>query len=263
MGFLKELGEGAGWLIGNATGGIIKGVGELTDSDFIRDIGDGVKNSTEFAGKQLGNVAEGVWNVGSGIVTKDDYKIDHGFDDLGEGIGNTAKAIGQGISSTVNNIGDVAGGLKAGDSDRALYGAKQLGKTALIATLGVTVLDIADVVDVNGNEGGFDNGNNGDNLATSEIAKANGFDGGSNDVSTSTSAFERMMDINQNSAGNIDYVQADNSNSHSVEPHWRTLSNGDTIWVDGDGDTSVNQSIEEGGGWTQSNPNYRIPTEQA
>lgn len=263
MGFLKGVGEGAGWLVGNVTGGIIKGVGELTNSDFIKDVGDGVKNSTEFAGKQLGNVAEGVWNVGSGIVTKDDYKIDQGFNDLGTGIGNTAKAVGQGISSTVNSIGDVAGGLKAGDSDRALYGAKQLGKTALIATLGVSVLDITDVADVNGNEGSFDNGNNGSNIGTSGMANADGFDDGNNSTSTTSLTVETAMDNNKNSEGNIDYTQVDNPNSHSVEPHWRTLPNGNTIWVDGDGDTSVNQTIEEGGGWNQSNPNYRILADKA
>ncbi|MBD8033134.1 hypothetical protein [Solibacillus merdavium] len=224
MGFLKDLGEGAGWLVGNVTGGIIKGVGELTNSDFIQEVGEGVKNSTEFVGKQLGNVAEGAWNVGSGIVTKDDYKIDQGFDDLGEGVGNTAKAIGQGISVTVNNIGDVAGGLMDGDSNRSLEGAKQLGKTALIATLGVSVLDMANVVDVNGNEG---------------------------------------VNIAQESDVKVDHIQVENTNSHTVEPHWRTLPSGETIWVDGDGNTDVNLSAQDGGGWSQSNPDYRIPTDKA
>lgn len=238
MGFLKDVGEGVGWLIGNVTGGIIKGVGELTNSDFIQDIGDGVKNSTEFAGKQLGNVAEGVWNVGSGLITQDDYKIDQGFDDLGEGIGNTAKAVGQSISATVSNIGDVAGGLIDGNSDRALEGAKQLGKTALIATLGVSVLDTADIVDVNGNESGFDGDNNNGYINPGGIA---------------------MEESNEG----VDYFQVDNSNSHSVDPYWRTLPDGREIWVDGDGDTSVDRSVEEGGGWTQSNPNYRIPVDKA
>lgn len=248
MGFLKSFGEGAGWLIGNVTGGIIKGVGELTDSDFVRDVGDGVKNSTEFVGKQLGNVAEGVWNVGSGIVTQDDYKIDQGFEDLGEGIGNTAKAVGQGISVTVNNIGDVAGGLMDGDSERALEGAKQIGKTALIATLGVSILDVADIVDVNGNEGG--------NMGTIEVANNNSF----------TEVYPNPINTEigmQDSAVNVDYIQVENPNSHSVEPHWRTLSNGETIWIDGDGDSNVNLSVEEGGGWSQSNPDYRILTEKA
>lgn len=71
------------------------------------------------------------------------------------------------------------------------------------------------------------------------------------------------MEYNGNNEGNVDAVEIDNPNSHYVEPHWRTLPNGDIIWVDGDGNTSIDQSVEEGGGWNQSNPNYRIPTDKA
>ena len=159
MGFLKDLGQGAGWLVGGVTGGIIKGVGEVTGSKFIQEVGDGVKNSTEFLGQQLGNVAEGAWNVGSGLVTKDDQKIDQGFGDLGEGVTNTAKAVGQGISSTVKNVGDVAGGLMEDDDTRWKQGLRDVGKTVAIGALGVSILDVADVIDINGNEGGIE-GNN-------------------------------------------------------------------------------------------------------
>lgn len=242
MGFLKDLGEGAGWLIGNVTGGIIKGVGELTNSDFIKDVGDGVKSSTEFAGKQLGNIVEGVWNVGSGLITDDEYKIDQGFDDLGEGVGNTAKSLVQGISATVNNIGDVAGGLIDGNSERALVGAKNLGKTALIATLGISVLDMIDVVDV------IDLDAHHDGLAIG--------DGDSGDHGH----YAQMDNHDQQSMNNL---EVDNPNQHHVDPYWRTLPDGREIWVDGDGDTSVNLSADEGGGWTQSNPDYQVSTNKA
>jgi len=39
-----------------------------------------------------------------------------------------------------------------------------------------------------------------------------------------------------------------------VEPHWRILPDGTQIWVDGDGDTSVHTD----GGWTQTNPDFRV-----
>ncbi|MEK3976219.1 hypothetical protein [Psychrobacillus sp. FSL K6-1267] len=107
---------------------------------------------------------------------------------------------------------------------------------------------MADIVDVNGNEGG--------NIGTGEVGNNRSFNGGY----PSPVNAEIVM---QDSEVNVDYIQVDNPNSHSVEPHWRTLSNGETIWVDGDGDTNVNQSAEEGGGWSQSNPDYRILTEKA
>ena len=42
--------------------------------------------------------------------------------------------------------------------------------------------------------------------------------------------------------------------SHFVEPHARILPDGTEIWIDGDGDTSVNLTVEEGGGYYRSNP---------
>jgi hypothetical protein len=44
------------------------------------------------------------------------------------------------------------------------------------------------------------------------------------------------------------------STVHHVEPHWRTLENGQQIWVDGDGDSSTNLTEEQGGGFFRSNP---------
>lgn len=55
--------------------------------------------------------------------------------------------------------------------------------------------------------------------------------------------------IDQSSIG----IEGYNGN-HFIEPHSRTLSDGNVIWVDGDGDTSINRTVEEGGGYLRSNP---------
>ncbi|WP_226675703.1 hypothetical protein [Rossellomorea aquimaris] len=241
MGFLKSLGKGAGELVGGVTGGVIKGVGELTGSNFIKEVGDGVKQSTEFAGKQLGNVAEGVWNVGSGMVSKDDSKIDRGFSDIGDGVSSTAKAVGQGIHSTAKSVGNVAGGIMDGDEDRWKKGLRNVGKTVAVGALGVSILDVADVVDINGNEGGLDTGNVAiDNQPTSS-------------VTASTEG---------------EYIAVENPNDHGVAPHWvdgYDRADGTYVegyWRDGDGDTSVDRTVEEGGGYSQSNPDYRVEVDK-
>jgi hypothetical protein len=64
---------------------------------------------------------------------------------------------------------------------------------------------------------------------------------------------------NIGSDADYDYDEGDRDEeskdgTHFVRPHERTLQNGETIWVDGDGDTSVDLDVEEGGGWYQSNP---------
>lgn len=51
-----------------------------------------------------------------------------------------------------------------------------------------------------------------------------------------------------------------NDEEHFVNPHWvdeYERSDGtqvDGYWRDGDGDTSVDRGVEEGGGWMQGNP---------
>jgi hypothetical protein len=63
--------------------------------------------------------------------------------------------------------------------------------------------------------------------------------------------FNYSQDYNQNNS------PSDHSNPNGIDfvkPHWRTLPDGSKIWVDGDGVTSVNRSVEEGGGWWRRNP---------
>lgn len=58
-------------------------------------------------------------------------------------------------------------------------------------------------------------------------------------------------DADDSLADNDDFIE--NPNIHHVTPHTRTLADGRTIWVDGDGDTSVDTFD----GWIQTNPNYK------
>ncbi|MCM3003258.1 hypothetical protein [Priestia koreensis] len=88
----------------------------------------------------------------------------------------------------------------------------------------MSILDVVDVIDVNGNEGGGDANHSSENMAAET---------------------------------DNEYIQEDNPNSHNVHPYERTLASGEKIWVDGDGNTSVDLTSKEGGGWTQSNPDYR------
>ena len=56
-------------------------------------------------------------------------------------------------------------------------------------------------------------------------------------------------------ATDAEYATEENPNTHHVTPHERTLPDGRTIWIDGDGDSRVDTQ----GGWEQHNPDYRIP----
>ncbi len=61
------------------------------------------------------------------------------------------------------------------------------------------------------------------------------------------------FDFDNDDFDDLDERTVENPNTHYVTPHERVLPSGRTIWVDGDGDTSV----DLGRGWYQTNPNYK------
>ncbi|MBU8881201.1 hypothetical protein BGM26_19950 [Bacillus sp. FJAT-29790] len=229
MSFLKELGSFVGQVAGDVVGGTVKVVGEVTGSKLIEEIGDGVKQASYFAGDKLGEAASGTWDIASGIITQDEAKLDEGLGDIGKAVGDTAKAAGHAVCNVVDNGSNVLGGLLDGDSDRIVEGTKGLVKVGAVGALSFGVIDLIDGVD----HSVLENGDSG-------MAAV--------DHSLPTSSDTSLV------ASESDVTLVENPNTHHVEPHWRTLSDGTKIWVDGDGDTSIN-TYE---GWEQSNPDYRI-----
>ncbi|NRF94564.1 hypothetical protein HQN89_27045 [Paenibacillus frigoriresistens] len=229
MGFLKELGSFIGDVAGTVVGGTVKAVGEITGVEFLEEIGDGVKKASSIAGETLGKVASGAWDVGAGIITQDEQQLEEGFSDIGSAVSSTAKGIGNTIVNVAENGGKVIEGIFTGDGEEFMQGAKGLIKTAAISTLAIGVVDFIEGVD------GTD------------------VDIAADDVDELPHHLASTTTVDPN-ADTIDIPD-----THHVEPHWRHLADGRTIWVDGDGDTSVNTS----GGWDQHNPNYQVGHEPA
>lgn len=219
MGFLKGLGSFVGELTGEVVGGAVNLVGEITGSEFIEEIGDGIKKASAFAGDKIGEAASGTWDIAAGIITQDETQLNAGFDDIGQAVGDTAKAVGNTVCNVVENGTNVVGGLMDGDSDRLKDGTKGLVKFGVIGALSFGVIDLVD-----------------------------GIEG---DVPTDSPDYAANF---PSADASSDTTLVDNPNNHHVEPHWRTLPSGEQIWVDGDGDTSINTTE----GWTQSNPDYRV-----
>lgn len=213
MSFLKELGSLVGAVTGGVVGGAVNIVGEVTGSQFIEEIGDGIKNASSFAGDKLGEVASGTWDVAAGIITQDEYQLNEGINDLGQATGDTVKAIGHSVCNVVENGSNVVGGLMDGDTDRLQEGAKGLIKFGAVGALSFGMVDLVNGIDA-----------------------------------------EAPTDTTAVADSSADATLVENPNEHHVEPHWRVLPSGEQIWVDGDGDTSVNTTE----GWTQSNPDYHV-----
>lgn len=210
MSFLKGLGKGLGEATGSIMGGAIKGVGEITGSQFIKEVGEGVDKSMQHTGKLLGDVADGVVDVADGLLCKDSELFEKGVGNLGSTVTTFGSQVVQSAGMVLEQGFSTVDYLAGGDYEQAKNSAKNLAKIGAVSLLAVGVVEVIDGLDT------------------------------------------PSLDFHDNSDG---YIEVENHNTHEVSPHERTLADGRTIWVDGDGDTSIDRST----GWVQTNPNYRIP----
>jgi len=148
MGILKGLGNIAGDVVGGVLGGTVRVVGEITGSKFIKEIGDGVENATKFAGKTVGEISSGVWDVGAGIIKQNEKQLNEGLSDIGGAVSSTAKGVGHMVVNVVDNGTDVVKGIANSDSDLIKSGAKGLIFTAAVGVIAVGIIDVVGGPDV-------------------------------------------------------------------------------------------------------------------
>jgi len=224
MGFIKDLGSFAGKLAGGVVGGAIEIVGEVTNSDFIKDVGKGVNQVSSKSGELLGNLVEGTVDTVTGIISDDDYLKNKGKTQFFDAAVDTITGVANGVVTVGKKGIDTAGAILDGDTEKAIECGKDFAKIAAVSVLSIGVIDVIDGLD------GLDILDGTDQMAISD-----------------------GIDMSDTVDADFDDVGVENLNMHSVTPHWRTLSDGGEIWVDGDGDTSVNT----GDGWMQHNPDYK------
>ncbi|WP_339276367.1 hypothetical protein MKY59_05120 [Paenibacillus sp. FSL W8-0426] len=233
MSFLKDLGQFAGKVTGRVLGGSVRVVGEVTGSQYIKEVGNGVEKATVHTGRTVGDLASGVYDVAKGVITNDGATVDHGLNDIGGAVSDTAKGVVASAKYVYNNGKDVVTGIKDEDMDRVKHGAKGLVTAAAVSVIAVGILDVADGADGIG-----------------EIAAESDPSHAAPIEHTTATA-----NVEQTGAASIE-----NPNTHHVEPHYvEGYERADGTHVegyyrDGDGDTSVNRP---NGGYEQHNPDYK------
>ncbi|TXC78494.1 DUF3892 domain-containing protein [Metabacillus litoralis] len=237
MGLLRDLGKFAGKATGTVIGGAINVVGDVTGSKFINEVGDGVKKASEFAGDTVGQIADGAWNTASGLIQDDKHKMDQGLNDMGDSVGRTAKGVYHTAKNTYGSGKTAYEGFRDGDDIKVKQGLRDIGKTVAISTLAVGMVDLVD-----------------------------GADGG--DPASST---QNMADAGTEGVSNVQYAEThvaqtevasttetpEQPGTHQVQPHWVEGHWRDGVWIegywrDGDGNTAVNLSEEDGGGYLRT-----------
>ncbi|WP_110113070.1 HNH endonuclease [Bacillus sp. CGMCC 1.16541] len=155
MGLFRSIGKCTGKVTGTVIGEGVKLVGKGVKSPWIAEVGDGIKQASTIALDNAGQFIDGAVKGTYGAIKKDETMMQDGFSDLKDSTERTLKGLGQTVSYTIKNAGTTYEGLKSGDKERALQGAKNIGKVAAVSALAVGVVDFvdgADVVDAEGVE---------------------------------------------------------------------------------------------------------------
>lgn len=221
MGLIKSVTGAVAKVAAEVVGGAIEVVGEVTNSNFIKDVGKGVNKATVKTGEIVGNLADGTYDAIGGLITDDKQQAKRGYEEIFGTVQDTATTIGKGIVHVSEKGVETVQAIREGDTDKAIEAGKELAKVAAVGVLSVGVIDIVEGAD------GIADGVGSDSIAQAANTEAT----------------------------DVEYTMEENPNIHHVTPHERVLPDGRTIWVDGDGNTSVDTQ----GGWEQHNPDYRTP----
>jgi len=217
MGFLKDLGKFAGKVVGGTIGGAVTLVGEVVGSEILQDAGKAACAITSHTGEVIGSLAEGAVTCAGGVLSRDEQKVKAGAGEMFNTAAETVVGMGRGVVGMVSLGAEGVEALIDADTEKAIKIGKTFVKAGIAGACSFGILDIIDGVP----------------------------DG-------------VPLDFNHNGVcdlfekGTTGFIE--NPNMHHVNPHWRTLSDGRKIWVDGDG-TSAVDSFD---GWYQTNPNFRI-----
>lgn len=142
-----------GKIAGAVMGEPVKFVGKKVKSEFVQNVGSGIKHVTANTGEVLGGLGQGTWDTAAGLVRKDKDQHRTGLNELGKTATHTAKGMGRSLKYTYGNGKDIVLGAVHKDKDRMVHGAKRLGETVAIGTLSIGVLDVVGVIDVDGHDG--------------------------------------------------------------------------------------------------------------
>lgn len=218
MGFFKELGNLVGTVTGAVIGGAVTVVGEVTDCELIKDIGEGVFRSSVAAGQLVGQAADGATGIVGGIISQDENSINKGFEELGDATGKTIVGVVSGVGNVAKNTLNVVEGLVEGDEEKVMNAGKTLVKVAAISALAVGIADYLDIIGT--------------------------------DCIDGTDVVDCDIDLDTDEV----------NGNHFVEPHYvdSYMRNDGTFvegyWRDGDGNTGINLTANNGGGYMRSNP---------
>lgn len=220
MGFLKFAGTGVGLVFGVVVGVPVSIVGNMVGSKFVEEIGEGVMKASVKSGELAGGFADGAIKTAAGLAVDNKTWQRDGCSEMGATLTETAVGVGSSLVKTFISGCEVIDGAIHGDMKLVKTGGASIVKTVAIGALALGVLDIIDApahaVDID----------------ISDVA-----DDHPTAIADATDAPPII----------------ENTGDHYVTPHLRQFADGETTWVDGDGDATTDTNA----GWYQRNPTHK------
>lgn len=210
---------------------------------FLKDLGS-------IAGHVAGGVVGGTIEL-VGEVTNSKF-----IKDVGVGVYHSTARTGEIVGSLASGSYDAIGGLITRDTRQSSQGLDEIVQTvedtALhigkgVASLAGKGIDTVGAVIDGDTDKVLEMGKD-----FAKIAAVGIFSVGIIDFADGIDSIDTDLDADID--GLDEHASIDNPNTHHVTPHTRILSDGTEIWVDGDGNTSVD-TFE---GWDQHNPDYQV-----
>lgn len=148
MGFIKDLGSFAGKLAGGVVGGTVELVGEVTKSNFIKEVGQGVYKASSKSGELLGRMAEGTVDTVVGAISNDTKLANKGKKQFVDAASDTIKGTIYGTVNVVKKGIDTTSAILDGDKEKTVECVKDIVKIVAIGALSISVIEAIDCLDV-------------------------------------------------------------------------------------------------------------------
>ncbi|XQY90003.1 hypothetical protein ACNRWW_10610 [Metabacillus sp. HB246100] len=155
-------------------------------------------------------------------------------------IGRTAKGVYQTAKATYNSGKSTYEGYREGDDSKVRQGLRDIGKTVAVGALAVGVVDLIDGADGS------------DTVTDHHHMAGGGTDGETNAQHHQSHELKGEEPLTHPGTHHVE--------PHYVDGHWRDGVWIDGYWRDGDGDTSINLSKEEGGGYFRADADENSTT---
>lgn len=216
MGKGKKFGAIVGGIAGNIVSLPVLLAASATESDFLHEMYEGIVKVSMNTGALLGDVTEGTVETVKGVINEDKQLQTQGINRVLDSGATYVEGIGKGIVKIAKDGIDAVEAIVEGDSDKAMKVGKEIVKTVAVGAMAIGVADVIDGI------GDFD------------------------------ADLDFDADDDWSEFANNEFLE-EHPDMHHVTPHERVLSDGTSIWVDGDGDTTVDTFD----GWYQDNPTYK------